>query len=368
MSNTQIIERESVDLTPRYDGPETSTAALVLDSSSFDSMMRVAEVMATGRSTIPAHLRGNVGDCMAVIMQSMQWQMNPFAVAQKTHLSQSGALGYEAQLISAVITNRAPIKGRPDYEYIGDWSKVLGKCEERKSDKGGKYYVATYTKADEEGLGVIVRATFIGEDKPREVTVMMSQAYPRFSTQWATDPQQQISYLAIRKWGRRYTPDVLLGVYTPDELVDGPREVDITPAGEYQEQSKPASRTDALKARLGAKGDQSGGTQQLQRDPGLLADVIKMIAAAGSGSELHAAKVRIKELTHEQDAAEALQAYAVRVSYLQSLPQQKEALIDRAKSANSDDELNLICDEARTLPDALAQEVYDAVDDRREAI
>ena len=46
---------------------------------------------------------------------------------------------------------------------------------------------------------------------------MMTQAYPRFSTQWATDPMQQIGYLAVRKWARRFTPDVLLGVYTPDE-------------------------------------------------------------------------------------------------------------------------------------------------------
>jgi len=198
---------------------QSNTSALVLNAGSFDSIMRFASVMASGVSTIPKHLQGNVSDCTAVVMQAMQWGMNPYAVAQKTHVTQGGVLGYEAQLINAVICANAPvIEESPSYEFIGDWSKVLGKVEERKSDKGGKYYVATYTKSDEFGLGVIVRMTIRGEELPREITVMLSQCYPRFSTQWATDPKQQICYVGIRKWGRLFTPGVIMGVYTPDEL------------------------------------------------------------------------------------------------------------------------------------------------------
>lgn len=210
----RVVDNE-VDL-PHND---TSSAALILSGDGLERAMRFAEFMASGKSTIPAHLRGSKGDCLAITMQAMRWGMDPFAVAQKTHLSQSGAIGYEGQLVNAVIISNAPIKGRPKLEYIGDWSKVLGKVEERKSDKpgGGKYYVATYTKKDEEGLGVTFRATFTGEDEPTETTVMMSQAYPRFSTQWATDPKQQIAYLAARKWARAHAPDVILGVYTPEE-------------------------------------------------------------------------------------------------------------------------------------------------------
>ena len=44
----------------------------------------------------------------------------------KTHLV-NGNLGYEAQLVNAVIISRAPIIGRPEYEWYGDWSKVDGK-------------------------------------------------------------------------------------------------------------------------------------------------------------------------------------------------------------------------------------------------
>jgi hypothetical protein len=47
---------------------------------------------------------------------------------------------------------------------------------ENKSDKGGKYYTAAWKKENEQGLGIIVRLTMIGESMPREVKVMMTQA------------------------------------------------------------------------------------------------------------------------------------------------------------------------------------------------
>jgi RecT family len=198
----------------------TSSAALMMDMQALERIEKFANIMATARVSVPEHFRGKPGDCMAVVMQAVTWGMNPFSVAQKTHLSQSGALGYEAQLISAVVTGSNAVDGDPEYEFIGDWNRILGKVEERKSEKGGKYYVATYTKADEQGLGVICRLRLRGEKEPREMRVMMTQCYPRFSTQWATDPKMQITYVAIRKWARLHKPGLILGVYTPDEIED----------------------------------------------------------------------------------------------------------------------------------------------------
>ena len=226
---------------PVIESNTIGSTAMMFGAGNFDRAMKVAEAMAGAVVSVPAHFRNKPGDCLAVVMQAAQWNMNPFAVAQKTHLSQSGALGYEAQLISAVIVSCGAITGQPEFRFLGDWNKVLGKVEERKSDKGGKYYVPTYTKADENGLGVVCTATLRGESEPREITVMMSQCYPRFSTQWATDPQQQITYVAVRKFARRYAPGAILGVYTDDELDSGPRDmgnIDRT-TGEVTPPSKP---------------------------------------------------------------------------------------------------------------------------------
>ena len=153
----------------------TSTSALVLDGNSLDKMMKLAEVMATGRATVPKHFNSNPADCLAVIMQAMQWQMNPFAVAQKTHLV-NGVLGYEAQLVNAVITNCAPVKDRLHYEWFGDWDKVIGKFEIKNGDKG-QYRVPGWKLQDEDGLGVRVWATFRGEEEPRVLELLLAQAY-----------------------------------------------------------------------------------------------------------------------------------------------------------------------------------------------
>lgn len=227
----------------------TSTSALVLDGDSLDKMMRLADVMATGRATLPKHFNGNSADCLAVVMQAMQWKMNPFAVAQKTHLV-NGVLGYEAQLVNAVITTCAPVVDRLHYEWYGDWDKVIGKFVIKTGDKG-EYRQPGWKLADEEGLGVKVWATFRGEDEPRVLELLLAQARTRNSTLWADDPRQQLAYLATKRWSRLYCPDVILGVYSPDELEESsPRFRDVSPQREESGTELPAYDDEKFKTML----------------------------------------------------------------------------------------------------------------------
>ena len=179
-----------------------SPQQITLDDSLFNKCHRLAQVMASGSCTVPKHLQGNVGDCFAIIGQSLRWGMDPYAVAQKTHIV-NGALGYEAQLVIAVINNRAPIVDRIKFEYFGDWSKVKAK-DDKSTD-----------------VGVICRATFKGDDEPTELSLTMAQVGTvRNSPLWTADPRQQLAYLAAKRFSRLHCPDVILGVYTPDELAD----------------------------------------------------------------------------------------------------------------------------------------------------
>lgn len=179
-----------------------SPQQITLDDSLFNKCQRLAEMMAKGACTVPKHLQGNVGDCFAIIGQSLRWGMDPYAVAQKTHIV-NGALGYEAQLVIAVINNRAPIVDRIKFEYFGDWSKVKAK-DDKSTD-----------------VGVICRATFKGDDEPTELSLTMAQVgHVRNSPLWAADPRQQLAYLAAKRFSRLHCPDVILGVYTPDELAE----------------------------------------------------------------------------------------------------------------------------------------------------
>jgi hypothetical protein len=224
---------ETQALTTAGDRPEfpiepfrsPGSTALILDPRHLSQMVAVADIMAKGKATVPSHLRGNQGDCLAVVMQATQWGMNPFAVAQKTHVV-NGALGYEAQLVNAVVNTMAPTKDRLNYEWFGEWTRVMGKFEERESKKKVdedtgkplKYRVPAWNIADEAGLGVRVWATMKGEDQPRVLELLLVQCRVRNSPLWADDPRQQIAYLAVKRWTRLHCPDVLLGVYTPDEL------------------------------------------------------------------------------------------------------------------------------------------------------
>ncbi|MFI8319802.1 RecT family recombinase [Kosakonia cowanii] len=199
----------------------------LFDSQYLNAISTFAQIMAQGAATVPKHLQGNQADCMAVAMQAAQWQMNPFAVAQKTHLI-NGVLGYEAQLVNAVISRSGVLANRFEYEWYGPWEKVVGKFHIRKGEKG-EYRVPGWTMADEAGIGIIIRATLKGEDHPRELDLLLAQARTRNSTLWADDPRQQIAYLAVKRWARLFCPDVILGVYTPDELEDR-QEKEINPA------------------------------------------------------------------------------------------------------------------------------------------
>lgn len=194
-----------------------SSVALLMDDAAMGRMERIADLMASGKNTIPDHLKGNKGDCFAIVLQSMQWGMNPISVAQKTFLI-SGKLGYEAQLVAAVINNSGVVVDRFKFEWYGPWENVIGKFEVKRNTEQKEYRIPGWSLKDEEGCGIRVSATLRGEREPRVLELLLAQARTRNSTLWADDPKQQLAYLAQKRWARLYAPDVILGVYTPDEI------------------------------------------------------------------------------------------------------------------------------------------------------
>lgn len=176
----------------------------MLAPRSLGEVVAFAQVMARADIALPKHLRGNDGACLSVAMQAMRWEMDPFAVANKSY-SVNDRLAYEAQLCAAVVNMRAPIIGRPRYVYSGDGATRT--CQ-------------------------VICQMIDGEE--REYTSpQFQQITVKNSPLWKSDPDQQLGYFAIRSWARRHTPEVLLGVYTPDEVAafrdDGAR--DVTPKG-----------------------------------------------------------------------------------------------------------------------------------------
>lgn len=237
-------------------GATVGTAAAIFSPEGMDRLVRFATLMADSKATVPQHLAGKPADCLAVTMQAAQWGMNPFAVAQKTHVV-NGTLGYEAQLVNAVVSSSNLLSTRLNYRWDGDWSKVNGKSDKSPS------------------LTVTVSAVLKGEAEPRELTISMAQAGVRNSPLWEQDPRQQLAYLCVKRWARLHAPDVLLGVYTPDELQETtPRvERDITP---------PAATAQGMNSLINSKPEQKEQARNEGRGPD---EILKSFTDAASNAE-----------------------------------------------------------------------------------
>ncbi|AQQ02444.1 hypothetical protein B0E33_01585 [Roseibium algicola] len=174
-----------------------------LAPQSLGEVLRFADIMSRADIALPKHLRNNPGACMAVALQALEWDMSPFAVASKS-FAVNGQIAYEAQLIAAVVNTRSGIQGRLRYEFAGEGDSLT--CTLRGTIDGEEY---SYTSPP---FGAITTKN---------------------SPLWKTDPQQQLGYYSARAWARRYTPEVLLGVYDKEEAAsfqgaDNAR--DVTPA------------------------------------------------------------------------------------------------------------------------------------------
>lgn len=165
-------------------------------------MIEFAQVMCKADVAIPKHLRGNPGACLAVAMRARAWRMDPFAIATKTY-AVNDILAYESQLITAVINRHSPIKGRLVPRYVG---------------------------AGADRQCIIEAETHDGQTLPYE-SPKVKDIGVKNSPLWKNDPDQQLFYSSARAWARRYFPELLLGVYDPEEA----RTMrDVTPKEERQ--------------------------------------------------------------------------------------------------------------------------------------
>jgi hypothetical protein len=219
---------QSMALIGRHASPALQ---IMLDPALFDRAKLIATYMARAEGMIPRHLIGKTEACFAVVVRSITWKLDPFAVATCTYQTPGGSVGFEGKLCQAVLENSGKLEGPIRFIHYGDWSQVQGKFEVRKSAKGNDYAVPTWTDANAKGLGVTVSAKVVGEPEPREWSFDLIQAYPRNSTLWATDPKTQICYTAVRRFANVAAPGLFMGVpFDRDEVAEYNAPIDVTPA------------------------------------------------------------------------------------------------------------------------------------------
>ena len=159
--------------------------------TNMNEAMRLAEMMATAK-LVPVALQKSPADCLMVIQQAIRWEMDPFAVAQECSVIQ-GKLMHSGKLVAAVVNARGNLTNRLSFSYEGEGDNRT----------------------------ITVTGHLQGEPSPRTVTVRLADAKTSNKV-WQTQPDQQLMYHGTRVWARRHTPELMLGVYSEEELDDEP--------------------------------------------------------------------------------------------------------------------------------------------------
>jgi len=154
--------------------------------------MKVADLgklLAALQDGMPTHVRGKWGIGFRIAADAYQWGMSPTAIADQTYVV-NNRLSYQSQLIHALINKFAPLMHRLKCEYRGTGGERVCICT----------------------------GQFISGDEREYETPKFKDITPKNSPLWKTDPDQQQWYFAVRAWGRKWVPEVVLGLYTKEEL------------------------------------------------------------------------------------------------------------------------------------------------------
>jgi hypothetical protein len=196
-------------------------------------VLEFSKLMSISGLAVPAWLRNNPGGCLAICSRAMRWGLDPFAVAEQSYVARGKGgedhIGFMAQLIHAVITAHAPLKGRLRTE-------ILGQGDERRCKVWG---------------------TFKGETAPHEYTSETlgrkkenigtnDKGQLKGSPLWISDPEVQLRYSAVRQWCRLHSSETILGVFSVDELDDEPAP---PPASTLAERLRDATKLARVEAR-----------------------------------------------------------------------------------------------------------------------
>ena len=222
LTKRALIESGSDALDAAGITPKFSQIAVRRSGVKFTSALEVmdfAKMMSIAGTHLPKYLRGNVGGCLAISLKAVHWEMDPFEVANKSY-EVNDRIGFESQLIHGVIEARAPLQHRLDCSYSGEL--IYDEVEQRDESTGEKFVtrVLNWRKSTR---SCTVVGRFTTGDQREYTSPKISDIRVKNSPLWRDDPDQQLFYYASRSWARKWCPDVLMGVYSREELQADPQ-------------------------------------------------------------------------------------------------------------------------------------------------
>lgn len=174
--------------------------------ATLEHQITYAQYMAKAKLSVPEHLHGNIGDCLAVIDIATRAGLSPYMLAQKTY-AQGGKLAFESQLFHALLIQSNRLRGAGlavAYEGEGE-ERVCIVTGHLRGDQAPKTH----------------RSKPLKEMHPGH-SEKNGKSFVKGSPLWDDKPDVQQFYDTSRDWIRMFCPVATLGILDFYEIVEHP--------------------------------------------------------------------------------------------------------------------------------------------------
>jgi hypothetical protein len=186
---------ENKELEIKKEASPVHVIDMYADMTTFGNVYKMANMLAQSQ-IVPTIFQGNASNCMIAIELSARMHSSPLMVMQNLYIVH-GNPSFSAKFIIAMI-NQSKEFSRLKFEFTGE-----GKTRSCTA-------TATELATGEKLIGPKITWKMAEDEK----WTTKSQS------KWQTMPDVMFQYRAATFWARMYVPDMLMGMYTTDEVVD----------------------------------------------------------------------------------------------------------------------------------------------------
>lgn len=200
MANKEMTVAQNNDSLSAMPTPSSATGVLNVfsDAKSFEMALRMSDCLSKS-TVVPKDYQGNTGNCMIAIEMAARINTSPMMVMQNLYVV-NGRPAWSAQWIIAMINSSHRYKTELQFEFGHEQADGGLSCYAWAEDWNGHKVCGpkiTMNMANSEG--------WVNKN----------------GSKWKTMPDVMIQYRAASFFGRMNCPDMIMGIYSQDEVIDG---------------------------------------------------------------------------------------------------------------------------------------------------
>ncbi|MGP5192867.1 recombinase RecT [Psychrobacter celer] len=181
-----------------------------------------------------------VANCLIALNMSNRMGADPLMIMQNLYLIE-GRPAWSSTFIIAGI-NSCGRFGTLNFEFTDLGNRNIEYQETSGYGRNKKYFTKTANVNDFSCVAWAIDKETGNRVESSPITLELAIKegwYFKRGSKWPTMPEQMAKYRAAAFFGRLYAPEVMMGIYTKDEVEDFTQARDVTPQQEPSEQPQP---------------------------------------------------------------------------------------------------------------------------------